>query len=79
MQGQTYNRVGNRNSKIIDLLNVYVLGGGVPTANNDNWSEDLKNNINGHTLDDIRRATWKATIAGGIARASTTPISVLQR
>jgi len=67
MQGQTYNSVGNRNSKISDLLNAYVLGDGIPTANNDNWSEDLKNNINGHTPDDIRRAAWKATIAGGIA------------
>jgi len=67
MTGQTYNSVGARNSKMSDVLAAYVPGDGVPASNNDNWSEDLSNNINGHTPADIRRGAWKATVAGGVA------------
>ena len=67
MQGQSYNSLGDRNSSISALLAGYSAGDGVPAANNDNWSEDLTNNVNGHTVHDIRRAAWKATIAGGVA------------
>ena len=67
MTGQTYNSKGGRNSKMIDIQAAYAPGDGVPAANNDNWSEDLPGNINGHTPADIRRALWKATVAGGMA------------
>ena len=67
MTGQTYNSKGGRNSKMIDIQAAYAPGDGVPASNNDNWSEDLPGNINGHTPADIRRALWKATVAGGMA------------
>ena len=66
MQGQTYNSVGDRNSAIAGLLAAFAAGDGVPATNNDNFSEDLSDNINGHSPADIRRAAWKATIAGGV-------------
>ena len=67
MSGQTYNSVGARNSEFNGLLDAFQPNDNVPASNNDNWSEDLANNINGHTTDDIRRAAWKATLAGGVA------------
>jgi len=66
MNGQTYNSVGARNSTMSDLLAAFDLGDGVPAANNDNWSEDMEG-LNGHTVADIRRGAWKATVAGGVA------------
>ena len=47
------------------LLAAYARGDALPAANDDNWSEDL-DGINGHTPHDIRRAAWKAVVAGGI-------------
>lgn len=67
MNGQTYNSVGERNSEIAALVAAFAPGDNVPASNNDNWSEDLANDINGHTVDDIRRAAWKVTVAGGVA------------
>ena len=58
MQGQTYNSVGDRNSAIAGLLAAFAAGDGVPATNNDNFSEDLSDNINGHSPADIRRAAW---------------------
>ena len=66
MSGQTYNSVGDRNSTIANLLRAYDLTDHIPASNNDNWSEDLTGNINGHTRQDIRRAGWKAVVSGGI-------------
>ena len=66
MKGQTYNSVGDRNSAIEALIDAYDARDDIPAANNDNWSEDLAGNINGHTRADIRRAGWKATVAGGV-------------
>ena len=65
MAGQTYNSVGDRNSSMSGLLAAYARGDALPAANDDNWSEDL-DGINGHTPHDIRRAAWKAVVAGGI-------------
>ena len=67
MKGQTYNSLGDRNSTISNLLIAYNASDNIPAANNDNWSEDLAGNENGHTREDIRRAGWKATVAGGVA------------
>ena len=65
MDGQTFNSVGARNSTMSDLLTAYDQSDLVPTMNNDNWSEDLVD-INGHTPADLRRAVWKAIVAGGV-------------
>jgi len=66
MTGQTYNSVGDRNSAISRLLTAYNPSDNIPAANDDNWSENLSGNINSHTPEDIRRAAWKATVAGGV-------------
>ncbi|MCX8214782.1 MAG: hypothetical protein OTJ97_09830 [SAR202 cluster bacterium] len=58
------------------MLAAFAAGDGVPATNNDNFSEDLSDNINGHSPADIRRAAWKATIAGGVGIHVTTPGSV---
>lgn len=67
MEGKTYNSVGDRNSTMAGLVAAYNPGDGVPASNNDNWSEDLTGDVNGHTRADIRRAAWKSVIAGGVA------------
>jgi len=61
---QTYNSVGDRNSLLSSLMAAFNADD-VPSVNNDNWGED-RTGINGHTPADIRRAGWKATIAGGV-------------
>jgi hypothetical protein len=61
---RTYNSVGDRNSVIGQLLDAFDADS-VPAANNDNWGEQ-RTGINGHTPEDIRRAGWKGTIAGGV-------------
>jgi len=65
MNGQTYNSIGGRNSKLSELLEAFNTQN-VPSANNDNFGEQ-KTDINGHTPSDIRRTAWKAVISGGVA------------
>ena len=64
MHRQTFNSVGDRNSEISKLLSAYDADD-VPSSNDDNWGEQ-QSGINGHTISDLRRAAWKATIAGGV-------------
>jgi hypothetical protein len=65
MTVETYNSRGDRNSTISRLTTAFNAVA-LPAANNDNWGED-RTGINGHTPGDIRRAAWKATVAGGVA------------
>ena len=65
MAEQTFNSIGARNSGMGDLLSAYRRDDQLPALNNDNWSEDLEG-LNGHTPADIRRAAWKAVVAGGV-------------
>ena len=66
MEGQTFNSVGARNSMMSELISAYQRDDQLPALNNDNWSEDLPGNINGHSPADLRRAAWKAFFAGGV-------------
>jgi hypothetical protein len=61
---RTYNSNGARNSEIRRLIGAFNAAN-VPSSNTDNWGEQ-RTGINGHTPEDIRRAGWKATVAGGV-------------
>jgi hypothetical protein len=65
MNGETYTSDGGRNSKLSSMLDAYNRKS-IPAINTDNFSEDLRNNVNAHTRDDIRRAAWKGVVVGGV-------------
>jgi hypothetical protein len=65
MNGETYTSDGGRNSKLSTMLDAHNRKN-VPAMNTDNFSEELTNNINAHTRDDVRRAAWKGVVVGGV-------------
>jgi len=65
MTGQTFDSQAHALAKISSMRSAYVNADEIPVSEDDNWGEDSERFDFG-TPADIRRAFWKAMVAGGL-------------